>query len=364
METAEKIKSEKILKEVDLNNQKQNDEEIIAQHHDKDMENQIKSSMDKSSNVDATYSNIVFNKHELFFSSLPDIMAFDSVIIKNTGKTCVYYKWQKNNKLFKLDEKKNDGIDRFYCHYTDSKIYPDEERKFTFSFFSEKNGVFSEEWFLATTPPLKHCDLHIHLSGVVHKYVDEYSEKVANFDADIEKEANRVNINEFVLDLVESIKATEPPIPNMQNENLFKFYFKYYNPEYNVEFSKKIMHNLQKLNNQVMNEILGIIEEEPKLLDEKINLTPVKEEKKEEIGSPQSSKRESKKKLVRKSTLKKSINLEDKEKNGNTTENKDEKEKEINEQKLFILNLEKQEEEKKEESEIFIPKDKIENTKS
>ena len=133
METAEKIKSEKILKEVDLNNQKQNDEEIIAQHHDKDMENQIKSSMDKSSNVDATYSNIVFNKHELFFSSLPDIMAFDSVIIKNTGKTCVYYKWQKNNKLFKLDEKKNDGIDRFYCHYTDSKIYPDEERKFTFS---------------------------------------------------------------------------------------------------------------------------------------------------------------------------------------------------------------------------------------
>ena len=125
----------------------------------------------------------------------------------------------------KLDEKKNDGIDRFYCHYTDSKIYPDEERKFTFSFFSEKNGVFSEEWFLATTPPLKHCDLHIHLSGVVHKYIDEYSEKVANFDADIEKEANRVNINEFVLDLVESIKATEPPIPNMQNENLFKFSF-------------------------------------------------------------------------------------------------------------------------------------------
>ena len=363
METAEKIKSEKILKDVDLNNQKQNEEEIIAHHNDKDMENQIKSSMDKSSNVEATYSNIVFNKHELFFSSLPDIMAFDSVIIKNTGKTCVYYKWQKNNKLFKLDEKKNDGIDRFYCHYTDSKIYPDEERKFTFSFFSEKNGVFSEEWFLATTPPLKHCDLHIHLSGVVHKYVDEYSEKVANFDADIEKEANRVNINEFVLDLVESIKATEPPIPNMQNENLFKFYFKYYNPEYNVEFSKKIMHNLQKLNNQVMNEILGIIEEEPKLLDEKINLTPVKEEKKEEIGSPQSSKRESKKKLVRKSTLKKSINLEDKEKNGNTTENKDEKEKEINEQKLFILNLEKQEEEKKEESEIFIPKDKIDEEK-
>ena len=285
METAEKIKSEKLITEDELNNLKQNEEEIIAEHHDKDMENQIKTSMDKSSNVEATYSKITFNKHELFFNSLPNIMAFDSVVIKNTGRTCVYYKWQKNNKMFKLEEKKSDGIDRFFCQYTDSKIFPDEERKFTFSFFSEKNGVFSEEWFLATTPPLKNCDLHIHLSGLVHKYVDQYSEKVANFDSEIEKEANRVNINEFVLDLVESIKATEPPIPNMKNENLFKFYFKLYNAEYNVEFSKRIMNNLMKLNNKVMNEILGIVEEIPKIPVEKPAITPRKEEKREDMRS-------------------------------------------------------------------------------
>ena len=119
---------------------------------------------------------------------------------------------------------------------------------------------------MATTPPLKHCDLHIHLSGLVHKYVDQYSEKVGNLDDDIEKDAHRVNINEFVFDLIESIKATPAPIPNMKNEDLFKFYFKLYNTEYNVEFSKKLMKNLQKLNNQVMNELLGIIEEEPKKL--------------------------------------------------------------------------------------------------
>ena len=95
--------------------------------------------------------------------------------------------------------------------------------------------MFSEEWFLATTPPLKNCDLHIHLSGLVHKYVDKYSEKVGNFDAEIEKEAHRVNINELVLDLIETIKETEPPVPNMKNENMFKFYFKYYNTKYNVE---------------------------------------------------------------------------------------------------------------------------------
>ena len=371
METAEKIKSEKLITEDELNNLKQNEEEIIAEHHDKDMENQIKTSMDKSSNVEATYSKITFNKHELFFNSLPNIMAFDSVVIKNTGRTCVYYKWQKNNKMFKLEEKKSDGIDRFFCHYTDSKIFPDEERKFTFSFFSEKNGVFSEEWFLATTPPLKNCDLHIHLSGLVHKYVDQYSEKVANFDSEIEKEANRVNINEFVLDLVESIKATEPPIPNMKNENLFKFYFKLYNAEYNVEFSKRIMNNLMKLNNKVMNEILGIVEEIPKIPVEKPAITPRKEEKKEDLSSsPQSSKRESKKKIMRKSTLRKSVEEKDKmlhdEKDKDkekTTEGENIEESEQKKFQLFIQSLEKKEEKKEEESEIFIPKDKIDEEK-
>ena len=262
------------------------------------------------------------------------------------------------------------GIDRFFCHYTDSKIYPDEERKFTFSFFSEKNGVFSEEWFLATTPPLKNCDLHIHLSGLVHKYVDQYSEKVANFDSEIEKEANRVNINELVLDLVESIKATEPPIPNMKNENLFKFYFKLYNAEYNVEFSKRIMNNLMKLNNQVMNEILGIVEEIPKLPVEKPAITPRKEEKKEDTSSsPQSSKRESKKKIMRKSTLRKPTEEKDKllqdekdkdkEKATNVENDEESQHKKL---QLFIQNLEKKEE-KKEESEIFIPKDKVDEEK-
>ena len=364
METAQKMKSEKIIPDANINNLKNNEEEIIIQHYDKDKENSIKASLDKSSNVDATYSNIVFNKHELFFNSLPNIMAFDSVIIKNTGKTCVYYKWQKNNKSFKLEDKKSDGIDRFYCHYTDSKIFPDEERKFTFSFFSEKNGVFSEEWFLATTPPLKHCDLHIHLSGLVHKYVDQYSEKVGNLDDDIEKDAHRVNINEFVLDLIESIKATPAPIPNMKNEDLFKFYFKLYNTEYNVEFSKKLMKNLQKLNNQVMNELLGIIEEEPK----KITNTPKKEEKKEEnISSPSPqtnlTKRESKKKVLRRNTVRKSVeekllsDEKDKEKEkGANMENKEEKEP-----PKFILEIKT--EEKKEESEVFIPKDKNDELK-
>ena len=372
METAEKIKSEKLITEDELNNLKQNEEEIIAEHHDKDMENQIKTSMDKSSNVEATYSKITFNKHELFFNSLPNIMAFDSVVIKNTGRTCVYYKWQKNNKMFKLEEKKSDGIDRFFCHYTDSKIFPDEERKFTFSFFSEKNGVFSEEWFLATTPPLKNCDLHLHLSGLVHKYVDQYSDKVKELDSKIEKSANKTNINEFVLDLIESIREEIPPKPNMNNEKIFKFYFQYYNKEYNVEFSRRVMMNLQKLNNSVMNEILGIIEEEKPKKIEEIQIKEEKENILEVPSTPKESKKKASKKAIGSKKQEQTNQEEEKEKQKEKDKDKDkEKDKEggttpqatlSNEGKKEEENIIKKEVEKVEE-EFFIPANEIEEKK-
>ena len=46
---------------------------------------------------------------------------FDKVKIKNTGTTCIYFKWQKVERAFKIAEKKSDGIDRFFCHYVIKK---------------------------------------------------------------------------------------------------------------------------------------------------------------------------------------------------------------------------------------------------
>ena len=147
METAEKIKSEKLISEAGLNNLKQNEEEIIAQHNDKDMENQLKTSMDKSSKAEATYSNIVFNKHELFFNSLPNVMAFDSVVIKNTGKTCVYYKWQKNNKLFKLEEKKVTASIDFIVTTQTVKYSQMKKENSPFLFFRKKMAFLAKNGF-------------------------------------------------------------------------------------------------------------------------------------------------------------------------------------------------------------------------
>ena len=126
------------------------------------------------------------------------------------------------------------------------------------------------------------------------------------------------------------------------------------------------MMNLQKLNNSVMNEILGIIEEEKPKKKEEI---PIKEKKENILEIPPPSPKESKKKASRKSVVSKkqeqNINQEEKEK-----ENEKEKEKEGSTPQITTSNEGKKEEEntiKKEiekvEEEYFIPSNEIEEKK-
>ena len=334
--------------ETDIQKQ-QSSEEIFAEHHEQKPGPEV---MPKSQNNQEEIqngppeSNIEFDKHQLFFHSQPNIMAYDTVTIKNTGKTCIYFQWQKNSSSFQLEEKKNDGFDRFFCHYGEDKIYPDEEREFTFSFFSEKNGVFSEEWILVTTPPLRDCNLNIHLNGLVHKYEDLYSNKINDLNKKIYDNSNSTKINEFILDLISTIREEAPPKPNMFNDKIFSYYFQLYNKEYNIEFSKIVMNNLNKLNNEVMNEVLGIKDEEPVVEEVKEPEPP----KQEPVVTEESKDGKNKKKDTKKETDKKKT---DKEKKSEPTEEVKEEEK-------------KEEEPIKEEpknDEIFMPKNENEEKK-
>ena len=117
--------------------QNQPEEEIFAEHDSKKKSEENIHSQDKDLAEDLipTNSNIELDKHQLFFHSQPNQIAYDTVIIKNTGQTCVYYQWVKTSNSFQLEDKRNDGMDRFFCHYGEDKIYPEEEKEFTFSFF-------------------------------------------------------------------------------------------------------------------------------------------------------------------------------------------------------------------------------------
>ena len=304
--------------------QNQPQEEIFSEHNSKkNLDEHIQSQDKDLENLTPTNSFIELDKHQLFFHSQPNQIAYDTVTIKNTGQTCVYYQWQKSSKAFQLEDKRSDGMDRFFCHYGDDKIYPDEEKEFTFSFFSEKNGVFSEEWGLVTVPPLQNCDLSIHLNGLVHKYEDFYSENINKLEKKIQDSESTTRINEFVLDLINTIREQPPKKPNMFNEKIFSYYFKLLNKEYNIEFSSKVMRNLNKLNNDIMNEILGINEEfplppEPPKKPEPPKESPMntiesKEEKKSEKNGKKTQKKKDKKTEVKEEPKKEETKEEEKD---------------------------------------------------
>jgi len=101
-----------------------------------------------------------------------------------------------------------------------------------FSFFSEKNGVFSEDWVLNTSPPIKNANLVIHLNGMCLLLVDKYSEEISELENTLSSNAIKTAMREYVFDLIDNIKENEPPLPDMEKPKIFKFYFEMHNKEY------------------------------------------------------------------------------------------------------------------------------------
>lgn len=257
--------------ETEIANKPQGEEEILAIDNDQkrisDQNAQSKNNKDQEIKEPPS-SSIEFDKHQLFFHSQPNIMSYDTVTIKNTGKTCIYYQWQKNSSSFQLEEKRVMAWIDFFVIMAKIKYTQMKKENSLFHFFPKKMEflVRNGYWLL---PPLRDCNLNIHLNGLVHKYEDLYSEKINDLNKKIYDNSNNTKINEFLLDLIDTIREQAPPLPNMNNNKIFSFYFQLFNKEYNVEFSKTAMNNLNKLNNEVMNNILGIKEEVPVVTEEK-----------------------------------------------------------------------------------------------
>mmetsp|Transcript_29997 Transcript_29997/g.40607 ORF Transcript_29997/g.40607 Transcript_29997/m.40607 type:complete len:106 (-) Transcript_29997:2499-2816(-) len=90
----------------------------------------------------------------------------DRVVIQNIGSTTVTYQWKKNIRNDHIPSKSSDFVKRFYCHYPRSILKPGESKTFTFSFKSDKAGMFNEEWALLTEPNLLNPLPLISLSGI------------------------------------------------------------------------------------------------------------------------------------------------------------------------------------------------------
>ena len=75
-------------------------------------------------------------------------------------------------------------------------------------------------------------NLEIHLNGMCLYTVDNYTDNIHLFEQSIEKQARKTFIKELVIDLVATIKPDTPPLPDMSDPMIFKFYFLMNNKEY------------------------------------------------------------------------------------------------------------------------------------
>lgn len=61
---------------------------------------------------------------------------------------------------------------------------------------------------------------------------DKYSDSIKLIDNKLSKSSFKTSVYEMVMDLIGKIKEDDPPLPNMEDEEVFKFYFQLYNKEF------------------------------------------------------------------------------------------------------------------------------------
>lgn len=62
--------------------------------------------------------------------------------------------------------------------------------------------------------------------------VDKYNDSIKGLDNKVSLTSFKTVVHEYVLDLIGSIKEDDPPLPDMDDEEVFKFYFDMYNKDY------------------------------------------------------------------------------------------------------------------------------------
>lgn len=142
------------------------------------------------------------------------------MVVENIGSTAIYYEWRKVKRGDYIEAKASDGVQRFYCHYPRHRLLPGQKKIFTFSFRSVDAGMFYEEWEMLTEPSLLKPLQVLSLSGTAIEE-DSDVEELAALDAELEGEAVQHTAAEVLEDMVDDVRTSTPPLPDMRDPDVF-----------------------------------------------------------------------------------------------------------------------------------------------
>lgn len=72
----------------------------------------------------------------------------------------------------------------------------------------------------------------INITGMCLQVLDKYSDPIKTLDSKLTSSSLKTLVYELVIGLISKIKEDDPPLPDMKDEEVFKFYFQLYNKEF------------------------------------------------------------------------------------------------------------------------------------
>jgi hypothetical protein len=162
------------------------------------------------------------------------------------GTTTIYYEWRKVERGDYIEAKKSDGVQRFFGITIRNKLLPKESKTFTFSFRSTVPGMFFEEWEIVTEPvclqPLK----VITLNGVSIESETDLVE-IERLDNEISRINDKNFFREIMDDVIDRVRPTTPPLPDMESPEVFATQFEEKNKKYGLWFGSYEMNAFKEL---------------------------------------------------------------------------------------------------------------------
>lgn len=173
-----------------------------------------------------------FDKSHLNMLTTPLVEAFDKgkpelslVVVTNVGSTTVHYEWRKVRRPDFIEASHTDQTRRFYCYNPPGTLKPGESRTFTFTFRSEKVGVFFEEWELVPDPHFALNPLPLLCLSGTSKVEDELVEERAILEKQFIEKSKQHAVSEAMEDMIAEVRTQESETPDARNPAHFRRLF-------------------------------------------------------------------------------------------------------------------------------------------
>ncbi|NXC62343.1 MYBPP protein, partial [Aleadryas rufinucha] len=181
----------------------------------------------------------------LTFETLAREKAESFLTVINSGETAIWYNWMRLPQQIPSREPKGGRMPCFYFDTRPGMLLPKEARRFSFTFKSERAGIFSEPWGFRTHPLLLGgALLQVTLWGIA-----VYEDKLADFREKLKSELTAQERATIVKDSLDEIiyqirtpERTPSPVDDCVTEEEL-FYKK--NPE--LHYKHQVVKQLHKL---------------------------------------------------------------------------------------------------------------------